>query len=175
MASIWTWKRQSAPVDQGGLTTGPEPWYQELSAVVTAPDSLQRVVMRTGLVGFFQWNSYPPNPLPDYASGFVTASVYLGAWADQNVYEQRVSPLASSFYSYANSTATYGVVHLWTAVALDCDVRARKAAAPPPDPGFAVTCRLSFTPDTIYVGTGRIQPAFTGTIEMAYLTSSPGT
>lgn len=173
MASVWTWHRHVDQLDYSGGTT-PAPWAYDQGYSIQAPDSLQRVIVRCALTGYATQTGID-SEVPALASGVIICRAYLGPIDDGDDVFYGFSPLAAQRTISFNGVTNWQCDSLlWTVAPLDFDVRARKAAPPMPDPGFILSVRVQYRPDTIYVGAGRQYPNFQGFVSVAYLTSRPG-
>lgn len=170
MAAKWTWYRQQVPFN---LAADGEGWFSSTGWVISAPESLQRVIVRADATanegGLTQVLGKP------IAGGLVRLQVSVTEGVESRVYyaaSRGVQVDVSRFF--AGDLGSYFVeAHAWIDH-FDVDMDLKRAAPPPPADGLILGVYMNWSPlpeqnpaEWTYL------TPWVGDIDVLYLTSQP--
>jgi hypothetical protein len=142
MPTKWTWNRQRTLGSQSGDENG---WVLTDGVVISAPQALQRVILRASVNGLGGGTAVPPIAQRPWAAGAIELTLGVGDLGEgQGIWEGRHG-LIMNMSQVFDGAAVYTELAP-TCAAFDIDQTVRRAAPPPPEEGLALNWSLSYVP-----------------------------
>lgn len=170
MGTIWTWYESGGSLGEPqDVQTG---WSMPFSTVISAPESLQRVIWNVTDVATGQWDAGSGTPKP-VSVGLLQVEGYTDDGTTVKAFASQWSALQLQSIGFSTGTHTYTYATGVIVGLTGGDAQVRRAAPPPPASGLILALNAVFVP-TPYNDSSFYYMSHAARSSIQWLTSQPG-